>query len=133
MSWLKNFSLFIIWFAIIFYLSFTPLTEWPKLGVFEKLYFDKVVHIAMYGIFCFLLLWGLSRQNQGKKISSSSIIASILFCAGVGIAIEFLQPILTMFRQFEVADMIANAIGSITGFYFFSLILKRSWLGLKSS
>ena len=87
----------------------------------------------MYSVFCFLLLWGISRQNQGNKISRSSAIASIAFCASVGIAIEFLQPILTMYRQFEIADMIANAIGAICGFYVFSVALKRSWLGLKAS
>jgi VanZ family protein len=113
MLWLRNFWLFVIWFAIILYLSFTPLTDWPKVGEFEKLYFDKLVHVAMYGILCFLLLRGLFKQNGNSKASISSIIGSVIFCSAVGIAIEFLQPILTMYRQFEIADMIADTIGAI--------------------
>src|SRR5690349_11238864 len=104
MSWLKNFWLFFIWFGIILYLSFTPLTGWPKLGMFEKLYFDKLVHVVMYGIMCLLLLRSFFNQNHYIKPTGSQIIWSILFCAGTGIAIEFLQPILTMYRQFEILD-----------------------------
>src|SRR5262245_18329994 len=106
MLWLKNFWLFLTWFGIILYLSFTPLQNWPKIGTFEKLQLDQVVHIIMYGILCLLLLRGIFMQNHRTKPSLQAIISSIVFCALVGISIEFLQPILTMYRQFEIADMI---------------------------
>ena len=109
------------------------LTDWPKVGAFEKLYLDKLVHVAMYGMLCFLLLRAIFRQYQSGKLSASEIILSILFCAGIGIAIEFLQPVLTMYRQFEWADMVADGIGSIAGFYMFSLLLKWKLFGLHAS
>ena len=132
MSLLKNFLLFILWFGVILYLSFTPLTNWPKETFFEKLHFDKIVHITMYTVLCFLLLRSFFKQQNKQLPRYSVIIASVLFCVGVGTTIEFLQPALTLYRQFEVYDIIANSAGAILGYFVFSLLLKKKWLGMKT-
>lgn len=119
---------FICWFGIILYLSFTPLTGWPKLGMFEKLYADKLVHITMYAILCFLFLFGLARSGEGSIGSKKLLVYAVVFCAGTGICIEILQPLLTRFRQFEWLDMIANAIGAGVGAYAFSKLISRRFL-----
>ncbi len=129
---LKNFWLFLFWLALILYLSFTPLSGWPKMGILDKLYLDKVIHFTMYAVLCFLLLRSLFRNSGNQKPSSSTIIWSIILCAAAGITIEVLQPLLTQYRFLEPPDMIANTVGALAGFYFFSLFLKRNWLGLKS-
>ena len=132
MLWLRNFWLFALWVAIILYLSFTPLTGWPKVGAFEKLYFDKLVHVAMYAILCFLLIRGIFKQT-GSRATVASIIAAVVFCSAMGTAIEFLQPQLTLYRQFEIADIVADLIGALAGFCLFSWIRKKRWLGLNAS
>ena len=109
------------------------LTSWPKIGVFEKLYLDKLVHVVMYGILCFLMLLGIFKQYMKRKPTTSWVVIAIIFCSGTGAAIEFLQPILTMYRQFEWADMIADAIGSLAGVYLFSFVLTRKWFGIIAS
>jgi glycopeptide antibiotics resistance protein len=126
----KNFFPFIIWFAIIIYLSFTPLTNWPKSNIFDKLYFDKIVHISMYAILCLLLLRGICKQQNNEYPRFKIILSAILFCAAVGISIEFLQPVLTMFRRFEFLDMVANSIGVLSGFYLFRFLIRKKWLFL---
>ncbi len=123
---LKNFWLFFLWMVVILYLSFTPLSGWPKLGLFQKLYFDKLVHISMYAILAFLLLWAVYRFNHHAVLRTSVIISCIVFCALMGASIEFLQPILTQFRQFEWLDMMANATGSICGYFLF-LLIRKQW------
>ncbi|MCY7410491.1 MAG: VanZ family protein [Chitinophagales bacterium] len=125
---LKNFSLFVIWFGIILYLSFTPLTNWPKSNVFDKMYFDKIVHVCMYAMLSLLLIRGFFKQQNSRLPRLNFILGSIIFCALVGISIEIFQPVLTRFRKFEVLDMVANSIGAISGYYFFRFLAMKKWL-----
>lgn len=85
----------------------------------------------MYSMLSFLLLRGLFRQQSNHLPRYSLLISSVLFCAAMGSTIEFLQPVLTMYRQFEWPDMVANAIGAVGGYVLFSLLLKKQWLGIK--
>ena len=131
MTLVKNFWLFLVWMGVILYLSFTPLSDWPKVTAFDKLYIDKIIHVCMYSILSFLLLRGIFRQQSNHLPRYPLVISSVLFCALMGATIEFLQPKLTMYRQFEWMDMIANASGAIGGYFLFSLLLKKQWLGIK--
>jgi VanZ family protein len=67
---------------------------------------DKVVHFAAYGsmTFWFAMLSGGRVRQLGVALAF----------AAMGVAIEFLQG-LTDYRSFEVADMVANAIGAALG------------------
>jgi len=67
---------------------------------------DKLAHFVAYGSLAFwfgMLIEGRSRQ-----------LWVALGFAAMGVVLEFLQG-LTDYRTFEVADMIANAIGATTG------------------
>ena len=121
----KNFWVFTLWLLVILYLSFTPLSDWPQPSIFQKIYFDKVVHIFMYSMLSLLLLRSLYRQNNHRELPPPSIIAALIFCAGLGVAIEFLQPVLTMFRKFEWLDMLANATGALTGFFLYRWFIEK--------
>src|SRR6187401_2270326 len=125
MSLLKNFLLFTLWLGVILYLSFTPLTSWPKETFFQTLHLDKIVHITMNAGLCFLLLRSFFKQQNNQLPRYSVIIASVLFCLGVGTSIEFLQPALTLYRQFEVYDIVANYTGALIGYFVFSLLTKK--------
>src|SRR4030095_14201501 len=131
MAFLKHFGLFIVWLLIIFYLSFTPLTDWPQPSLFQKLYIDKVVHVFMYCLLSFFLLRGLFRQQKNDLLRYPTLAAAVAFCAMIGIAIEFLQPVLTMYRRFEWLDMVANAAGAVTGWLLCEGFKSLGWLGLK--
>jgi VanZ family protein len=125
----KNFWLFALWFAVILYLSFTPLTGWPKVNLFQKLYFDKLVHISMYALLSLFLLRSFFKIKNDAP-SHTTLFACVLFCVAAGASIEFLQPILTMYRQFEWLDMVANTIGSLVGYFLFTFFMKKQWLGM---
>ena len=133
MSLVKHFWLFLVWMGVILYLSFSPLSNWPKVTVFDKLYIDKIVHICMYSMLSFLLLRGLFRQQSNHLPRYSQLISSVLFCVTMGVTIEFLQPMLTMYRRFELFDMLANTIGAMGGYFLFSFLLKKQWLGLSGN
>ena len=67
---------------------------------------DKIAHFIGYGsmTFWFAMLF------RGRGTQAGIAIAF----AAMGVAIEFLQG-LTDYRTFEVADMIANAVGATLG------------------
>ena len=81
-------------------LSLIPMdVELPKGG-------DKVAHFIAYGSLSFW--FGMLFAGRARQLG-----IAIAFAA-MGVAIEFLQG-LTDYRTFEVADMVANAIGAALG------------------
>lgn len=129
MPLVKNFWLFVLWMALILYLSFAPLKDWPQPGIFQKLYLDKVVHFTMYALLSFLLLRSIFQQQLKHTPRYATIITSLIFSAGLGIAIEVLQPVFTMYRKFELMDMVANAVGAIAGVIVFKWLLSKEMMG----
>jgi VanZ family protein len=67
---------------------------------------DKLAHFLAYGSLS--LGFGMLFGGRGRQLG-----IAIAFAA-MGVALEFLQG-LTDYRTFEIADMIANAIGAALG------------------
>lgn len=67
---------------------------------------DKVGHFLSYGGLTFW--FGMLYAGRGRQLG-----IAIAFSA-MGVALEFLQG-LTDYRSFEIADMIANAVGAALG------------------
>ncbi len=130
MQSLKHFWVFLLWMCLILYLSFAPLKDWPQPSLFQKLYLDKAVHFTMYLVLSFLLVRSLFRQQNFQKHRYAIFCGTLAFSAGLGIAVEALQPILTQYRRFEWMDMIANALGAIAGIVIFRWLLLRGHEGM---
>ncbi|MEP7129433.1 MAG: VanZ family protein [Chitinophagales bacterium] len=131
MPLVKHYVLFLLWMMLIVYLSFTPLKSWPQPTIFQKLYIDKVVHFIMYSVLSFLLIRSIFRQQMKQLPRYESLLIAFIFSASLGVAVEFLQPMLTEYRKFEWMDMIANAAGALGGVFFFKWLLSRRKMGLK--
>ena len=67
---------------------------------------DKLVHFAAYGSLSFW--FGMIFGGRGLQLGIA------LGFAAMGVALEFLQG-LTDYRTFEIADMVANAVGAGLG------------------
>lgn len=66
---------------------------------------DKALHFGAYAVLAFLPVFGFGRR-RGILLALSMV--------ALGMALEFAQR-LVPFRSFEVADMMANALGVSTG------------------
>ena len=91
----------------------------PKEFFFEP---DKLAHAIAYGVLALLLLLGnfyASTPNRRWRTA-----ASLLFCLGFGIMLEFIQYYFFPARQFEYLDMLANAIGISLGWMTYFFIIK---------
>jgi hypothetical protein len=67
---------------------------------------DKLAHFVAYGSLAFW--FGMLIEGRGRQLG-----VALTFVA-MGVVLEFLQG-LTDYRTFEIADMIANAIGATIG------------------
>ncbi len=83
--------------------SLTTITSLPKIGTN---YDDKIIHVFAYGILFSLWHFTLLRLKIAKPI-----FCAALFSVVYGIIIEVLQGQLTIVRQLDVLDILANCIG----------------------
>lgn len=92
------------WVALVWYLS---LMASPPMPDIHFAYTDKVIHGLGY---CGLMAWfGTIYHHPIARLSYA------LFFVLMGVAIEFIQG-MGPFRQFEIADMVANGVGVLVGF-----------------
>jgi len=101
-----------LWVLIIFFLSLMPHPP-------EPVHFwnaDKLEHALAYSL---LMLWFC----QVYTLLRSRRLVAVLLIA-MGILIEYLQGV-TGYRNFDYADMIANAAGVMVGWAWARTILGR--------
>ena len=113
----------ILWALLILYFSGSATINLPE-SLSDILSIDKVGHFGIYGIFTFLLLYGIPQVISifPKKEMRIALIISIFY----GISMEIMQYAFFPSRYFEYLDIIANIIGSFTGLYFFKIFNKKS-------
>jgi VanZ family protein len=108
------------WLIICTILLVLPGSAFPKEDWLSKIWFDKWVHIGLFGILTFL--WcrvrypGINREVQRNKILYYVVIAVITY----GVAMEFIQQFLVANRSFDYGDIVADALGSYAGYFLYT-------------
>ncbi|MCB9297846.1 MAG: VanZ family protein [Lewinellaceae bacterium] len=116
---LQNFIPALLWAALIFTLSTGQAVEVPRFSnILEP---DKVGHAAAYFVMSASLLWGFYRT---VGISPATMVAAAAASILYGIGMEFIQYAFFPNRFFEVLDIIANIIGSISGIFGLYFLIK---------
>ncbi len=113
----------IVWFIIIFVLLVLPGKDLPKEDFLSVIYFDKWVHAGLFGGLVFLFSLPFKKLHSFK---SNFYISIVLLAILYGVAMEFVQKYFTVDRDFDVNDMIADAVGAVIGYFFFRFIAKKS-------
>jgi VanZ family protein len=94
---------------------------------FSKIpWFDKWVHIGMFGIMAVLLCWGIfKRKSNDDKLKTYFIWAGCA-CLAYGVAMEFVQKFWVPFRSFDAGDVVADGVGAAAGVIFsFQKLVKK--------
>ncbi|MEO5946521.1 MAG: VanZ family protein [Chitinophagaceae bacterium] len=106
----------IAWLIISTVLLTLPGSAFPKEDWLSKIWFDKWVHIGLFTIMVFLCCWAITKlkKNNLKKLFLITALISLIY----GIGMEFVQKYFITNRSFDIGDIIADAIGCVTGFFY---------------
>ena len=110
----------IIWLIISTILFCLPGSALPKETWLEKIWFDKWVHIGIF--FIMLIVWCWAFTSQKYRIGRPGFLFFWLALIGViyGAGMEIIQYKWIPNRDFEIGDIVADAIGCVAGFIFSS-------------
>jgi VanZ family protein len=104
-----KFILLFFYFSFISILFFLPGSAFPKEDWFSKIHFDKWVHTGIFMILSFICGWAfLLRQKR-------DFIVLLLLTIGYGLLVEIIQGNLIANRSYDLADLLADTIGSVAG------------------
>jgi len=96
-----------------------PGSAFPKEDWLSKIWFDKWVHIGLFAIMVVLWCWGLQQKMQRHYL----LVPAAALAYGIGM--EFIQQHFVVNRSFDTGDIIADAIGCLTGFGFSRKYIKK--------
>ena len=108
---LPSWTLSVLTVALILWLTLVP----DPLGDDAPRLFpgaDKVVHAVMFGFLTVMILLDRQRKKNWIRLSAPFVWMAALFSTMSGIGIEVAQLEMELGRGFEVADMVADAIGA---------------------
>lgn len=114
----KNFIPGIAWFFIVLLLICIPGSNFPSSGLLSKIYFDKWVHIAMFGILTFLFCWAFYKLNLSKQQLLNRFTKIAIAVSLWGLTTEFIQKFYISGREFELFDWLADSIGVLLAYWF---------------
>ena len=125
----KKFIPGIAWFFVVLVLTCLPGKDIPTIGWLDKIYFDKWVHIGMFGGLTFLFCFPLYKSYLSNK-EKLHYFAKIAIAASIwGLAIEFIQKFYVIGRSFDLLDWAADSTGAFIAF----LISKKNFIAKKST
>jgi len=124
---MKTLLLVIAEIVIIFVLLSLPGSSFHTTSYWlDTLHADKIVHIGLFGslAFSFFCYFEQSKFKQLRTVRAKAY--ALIFCILYGIGMEFYQKYFVPTRGFEVADMLADAIGALLALPIFTWLLNKS-------
>ena len=119
----------IIWFIISVILLTLPGSDIPKSTLFETIYFDKWVHIGMFGLLTLLFGYPYIKTPLASVKKFTQIMFAVIL---YGISMEFVQKYFASERSFDIFDIMADSVGSFIGWIVLVRFLKRQQVSEKN-
>ena len=119
----KEFLPALVWATLILVLCAIPGNKIPEITFWQWLRWDKLVHLFLFGVLSIFLFGAHSAIKKGPLLFKEYCLW-ILLAIIYGGVIEIMQATLFIQRSGDLRDAIANAIGAISGGYFFS---RKKW------
>ena len=85
-------------------------------------FFDKFLHVSAYFLLTFSWMFSFYKSLKFQKKRAFIVLVIFVF----GIIIEILQGALTISRQAETLDLIANLTGIVVAWLFFNIFFKEN-------
>jgi VanZ family protein len=99
-----------------------PGSDVPSVPFFDLIYFDKWVHIGMFAILTFLWSFPFLKTTS----ASPKLLVAIVLCSiSYGVLMEYVQKYFAFERDFDILDMLADAVGSVFALIWLLYLLNR--------
>jgi VanZ family protein len=119
-KFLQNNRWSILWGLFLVILHLIPGYYFPRLPRFTDLFQpDKLVHIAMFGVFSFLLMKGFRRQDNPEFVIRHAELLMLIVSLPLGVILELAQQYLVTNRNGSLYDYIADVAGIFIGWWVF--------------
>jgi hypothetical protein len=120
----------LIWVAgellLIFILLTLPGSNFSHAPYWIKvIHIDKLVHMGLFGSLALSLFvhFELSKFSFLKSIRAKAL--TLILCTLYGIGMEYYQKYFVPTRGFEVADVLADAVGALLALPIFMVVRKK--------
>ena len=114
----RNFLILaILWTIGVTVASLASLKNMPAISIPGN---DKTAHFVFYFVFFVLWYFGLKRFVKYHGFDLILVLITLFY----GICMEFFQAKLTANRQADFYDVLANSIGTLTGFFIILLYTR---------
>ncbi len=115
---IKKFLPGIAWLFIVLVLTCLPGDDIPSAEWLDTIYFDKWVHVGMFGVLTVLFCWPFYRSGFSSKQRLDYFIRISLAASILGLAIEFIQRFYVPGRSYDLLDWAADSLGALIAFFF---------------
>jgi VanZ family protein len=123
-----------LWSVFILILTGMPGSYVPHFNNFwEWLSLDKLVHLFIFGVLVFLILFGFREQYFASKKRYWFGIVSVVFTSLYGMITEILQLYVFTGRSGNRFDFYADATGALIGWLVFYVVYRKKINALQSN
>ena len=115
---IKKFLPGIAWFFIVLVLTCLPGDDIPSAEWLDKIYFDKWVHVGIFGLLTVLFCWPFYKSDFSAKQRLNYFIRITIAVSIWGLTIEFIQRFYIPGRSYDLLDWAADSVGALIAFWF---------------
>jgi VanZ family protein len=119
-KFLQNNRWGILWGLFLVILHLIPGYYFPRLPRFTDLFQpDKLVHIALFGVFSLLLMKGFSKEGNPGFVTRNAGLLMLAVSLPLGVLLELAQQYLVTNRNGSPWDYTADVAGVFLGWWVF--------------
>jgi len=85
----------------------------------QAIYFDKWVHVGLFGLLCVLACWAAAAKEKRQ------LLYIFGFALLYGIVVEFIQHWFIPNRSFDLGDWAADSVGAFVGVFTWARYRKK--------
>jgi VanZ family protein len=87
--------------------------------------YDKIVHVGVFAILTFLILYGFRQQYLESKKRYLFVTGAVTVSLAYGLLTEVLQAHVFIGRDGNAYDFFADSLGAVAGWLVFSYVYRK--------
>ena len=106
----------IAWFFVVLFLMCIPGSALPHVDDWlHRIYFDKWIHVGVFGLLTVLLCWPFNKSSIGLKNRIKYFLLIAMAVSLYGYCTELIQKYWVPGRSYDLLDWAADSVGALIG------------------